>query len=98
SLESLREATACDAAFVAMFNDEAVTELHVARGTFAQTRLEELRGVALESLPWLKSRLEHLRLSELRDTAAPRKENAVESRLFASLKVGSTLYVAFRAL
>ena len=31
-------------------------------------------------IPWLKGRLEHLRLSEIRDTAAPRKDQAVESQ------------------
>ena len=96
SLEALREATVCDAAFVAMLGESAVNDVHVARGTFAQTRLEELRGTALADLPWLCGRLEHLRLSELRDTAAPKKESRAEARCFASLKVGSTLFVAFR--
>ena len=55
SLEALREATVCDAAFVAMLGDSTVNDVHVARGTFAQTRLEELRGTALADLPWSSS-------------------------------------------
>jgi diguanylate cyclase (GGDEF)-like protein/PAS domain S-box-containing protein len=97
SLGALREAIACDAAFIALIGDSGdVSELHVARGAFAQTRIEELRGESLESLPWLSGRLDHLRLSELRDTAAPKKDHATDAARLAALRVGSLLCVAFR--
>src|SRR5690348_17493396 len=68
NLELLREATVSDCAFlIALRRDELVVEdVQVARSAFAQCRPEGLTGTSMDVLPWLKSRLEHLRLSELR--------------------------------
>src|SRR5437879_2760540 len=98
NLELLRSATACDCAFLAPLNpeDSTIGEVKLARSAFAQCRPEGLTGIALASLPWLKGRLEHLRLSELRDTSAPRKEQATEAAKLAELHIGSTLLVALR--
>src|SRR5262249_48570297 len=67
-----------------------------ARGHFAQCHPEALRGAALESLPWLASRVEHLKLSEFRDTASPRKEQTEDAGTLAELAIGAALLVAFR--
>src|SRR5213082_3659513 len=85
NLELLRSATACDCAILAPLNpeDSTIGEVKLARSAFAQCRPEGLTGIALASLPWLKGRLEHLRLSELRDTSAPRKEQATEAAKLA---------------
>src|SRR5919108_4195522 len=98
NLELLRGATACDCAFFAPLNPEdgSFAEVQLARGAFAQCRPEGLTGVAVASLPWLKGRLEHLRLSELRDTSAPRKEQSTEAAQLAQLQIGSILLVALR--
>ncbi|TLZ54827.1 MAG: PAS domain S-box protein, partial [Gammaproteobacteria bacterium] len=98
NLELLRSATACDCAFLAPLNpeDSTIGEVKLARSAFAQCRPEGLTGIALASLPWLKGRLEHLRLSELRDTSAPRKEQTTEAAKLAELHIGSTLLVALR--
>lgn len=98
SLELLREATGSDCAFIAIFADDSlkVNDVQVARGGFTPCRLEELLGESLDAYPWLKSRLDHLRLSELRDTATPRREQQAEARRFAELQIGSALIVAFR--
>src|SRR5579862_33568 len=98
NLELLRGATASDCAFLAVLNPEDSTfaEVQLSRGAFAQCRPDGLVGVALESLPWLTSRIEHLRLSELRDTSAPRKEQLAEATKFAELHIGSALLVALR--
>jgi len=42
-----------------------------------------LQNASLDNFPWLKGRLDHLRLSELRDTSTPRKEQAAEGLRFA---------------
>jgi diguanylate cyclase (GGDEF)-like protein/PAS domain S-box-containing protein len=55
-----------------------------------------LRGVLLERLPFVASRNEHLRLSEYRDTAAPRREQQHDASLLAELSVGAALLVSFR--
>jgi diguanylate cyclase (GGDEF)-like protein/PAS domain S-box-containing protein len=98
SLETLREATSADAAFALFFDHSAhhVESVVCARGHFAQCHPEALRGVAIESLPWLSTRLEHLKLSEFRDTASPRKEQAGDAGTLAELAIGAALMVAFR--
>ncbi len=97
SLETLRDATSSDAAFVAFFDAEArhIDTVHCARGSFAQCHPDGLRGVAIQSLPWLKGRLEHLKLSEFRDTATPRQEQIQDAGTLAELTLGSALLVAF---
>jgi diguanylate cyclase (GGDEF)-like protein/PAS domain S-box-containing protein len=98
NLELLRDATASDCAFLAELKpDEPVfAEVQVARGAFAQCQPERLVGASLETLPWLKGRTEHLRLSELRDTSLPRKEQAAEGARLAEAQLGSVLLVALR--
>ena len=97
SLELLREVTDADCAFLALAGkDGALSQIQVARSAFCQCRPEALEGTRLESFPWLQSRSEHLRLSEIRDTSAPRPDQTAESRRFAELQMGSVLIVAFR--
>src|SRR5665213_1049050 len=98
SLETLREATSADAAF-GLFLDASGTHVEsvlCARGHFAQCHPEALRGAAIATLPWLQSRSEHLRLSEFRDTASPRGEQAEDASALAELAIGSALLVSFR--
>src|SRR5450432_3670394 len=96
NLELLRTTTGSDCAFLAPLTpDEMIfTQVRMARGAFAQCRPEALAGATLESFPWLHGRIEHLRLSELRDSASPRKEQAAEAARFAELHIGSALLVA----
>src|SRR5215470_2640338 len=98
NLELLRGATGSDCAFLAPLNPEDSTfaDVQLARSAFAQCRPEGLTGLALEALPWLKGRLEHLRLSELRDTGSPRREQSGDAARLASLHIGSALIVALR--
>jgi diguanylate cyclase (GGDEF)-like protein/PAS domain S-box-containing protein len=97
-LEALRVTTNSDTAFMLLLDSAGreFRETHVARGAFAQGRIEELRGARLDAFPWLRRRLDHLRLTEVRDTATPRSEAAAECALLASLQVASLLVVAFR--
>ena len=85
NLELLRGATGSDCAFLAALNpeDSTIADVQLARSAFAQCRPEGLTGSGLESYPWLNGRLENLKLSELRDTSAPRKEQAAEAAKFA---------------
>src|SRR6185437_1096336 len=98
NLELLREATASDCAFLVVLRREelVVEDVQVARSAFAQCRPEGLLGASMDSFPWLKSRLDHLRLSELRDTGSVRREQAAEAARFAELHIGSALLVALR--
>src|SRR5215471_17225185 len=65
NLELLREATVSDCAFLVAFR---------------QCRPEGLVGASVDAFPWLKTRLDHLRLSELRDTGSARREQAAEAQ------------------
>src|SRR5579872_18438 len=98
NLEVLRSATGCDCAFVAALHPEepVIQDVQFARAGFAQCRPEGLTGVSLESLPWLRTRLDHLRLSELRDTSSPRKEQAADAAKLAELQIGSALLIVLR--
>src|SRR5262249_11659762 len=68
NLELLREATAADCAFAAIFSTEqnTIEDIQIARSAFAQCRPEALQGESIDRFPWLKLRSDHLRLSELR--------------------------------
>jgi diguanylate cyclase (GGDEF)-like protein/PAS domain S-box-containing protein len=97
SLETFRDSTSADAAF-AIFLDAGskhIESVLSARGHFAQCHPEALRGVAIDSLPWLHARCDHLRLSEFRDTASPRPEQSEDAGTLAELAVGSALLVAY---
>ncbi|HVP34628.1 MAG TPA: diguanylate cyclase, partial [Steroidobacteraceae bacterium] len=98
NLELLRGATGCDCAFLAAIHPDelVIQDVQVARGAFAQCKPEGLASLALDTFPWLKGRLEHLRLSELRDTSSPRKEQAAEAAKLADLQMGSALLISFR--
>ena len=54
-----------------MFSADAATidEVYAAHGALAQCRVEAWRSASLDAYPWLKGRLDHLRLSEVRDSA-----------------------------
>ena len=98
SLEMLREAAQCDCAYVLTLDDtcSSIVDVQLSKTSFTQCRLEALRGDSMEPLAWLRGRVEHLRLSEFRDTTVPRREQGVEARLLDQLQVGSALLVAFR--
>jgi len=97
NLEILREATATDAVFLALLDGrgETIESIAVARTPFAQCRPEVLRGESLESLPWIRSRLEHVRILEFRDTVAVRPEQAADAVRLAGLAMRSLLLIAF---
>jgi diguanylate cyclase (GGDEF)-like protein/PAS domain S-box-containing protein len=72
--------------------------VYAAHGALAQCRVEAWRSAPLETYPWIRSRLDHLRLCEIRDTAAPRKDQLVEAKRFAELSIGSVLMISLRVL
>jgi diguanylate cyclase (GGDEF)-like protein/PAS domain S-box-containing protein len=98
SLNSLRDSSGVDTAFVWLFSPDGTTidEVYSVHGALAQCRVEAWRGATVDAYPWLKARLEHLRLSEIRDSAAPRKDQQIESQRLAELQIGSVLMIAFR--
>ncbi len=70
NLEALREAAGLDALLIATFDPAQTVIEHVVgvTGLFATFNPETLHGEPLERLPYLRNRLEHLRVIEIRDT------------------------------
>jgi diguanylate cyclase (GGDEF)-like protein/PAS domain S-box-containing protein len=54
-----------------------------------------LKGRQLADFPWIKGRLEHLRLLEIKDTAKPSAAQQDDARELAALNVGAVLVVGF---
>jgi diguanylate cyclase (GGDEF)-like protein/PAS domain S-box-containing protein len=97
NLELLREATRADTAFHLHLDAEldTVAEVQVARGLLATGNPEQLRGQKLDALPWLRSRLAPLRVSEFRDTAKPRSDQIEDAILWSALGIGSVLMIGY---
>lgn len=97
-LDLLREASGCDAAFAITLDPTGLVfdQVAVSRSTFAQCHPEALRGESFEGWGWLRGRLDHLRLSAIVDTAAPRRDQLAEARRLGEIHVGSVLLVAYR--
>ncbi|HTY50838.1 MAG TPA: diguanylate cyclase, partial [Steroidobacteraceae bacterium] len=95
SLAQLAELSHSDCAFIAYLTPErGIGQVQAFRRGLAPCQPERLSGDSLAEYPWLRARLDHLRLSQLRDTGAPRPEQGAEARRFASLHMGSALIIA----
>jgi diguanylate cyclase (GGDEF)-like protein/PAS domain S-box-containing protein len=97
SLATLREVAGADAAFLAMLDPQGAVfkAVVVAQIPGVVCNPDALSGVALADLPFLASRFEHLRLTEYRDTALPRREQPAEAQRLAQLGIASALVLAF---
>jgi diguanylate cyclase (GGDEF)-like protein/PAS domain S-box-containing protein len=97
NLELLREATRVDTSFHVALDPElgVIGDVQVARGMLATGNPEQLRGLALDELPWLHARLAPLRVSELRDTSAPRDDQADDAAVWNHLGIGSVLLIGY---
>ena len=97
NLELLREATQSDTAFHLNLDPDlgAIADVQVARGMLATGNPEQLRGQSLDALPWLRSRLAALRVTEMRDTAMPRPDQLEDATLWSQLGIGSVLLIGY---
>ena len=98
ALADLRAATNVDAAFLLRLNREGthIETVHSARQELSPCRFDSLRNVSLNQLPWIASRCDHLRLSEIGDTVNPRTDHKADARRLQALQIGSVLLVAFK--
>jgi diguanylate cyclase (GGDEF)-like protein/PAS domain S-box-containing protein len=97
SLQALTEAWGADSIFIALVDEPTglFETIYAGRSTFSACNPEVLKGVPLADFPWLKARLEHLRLLEIKDTAAAPAAQREDARRFAELNVGAALFVGF---
>ncbi len=96
-LQSLTDATGADSVFIALFDDEAdlLESVYAGRSTFSTCNPEVLRGRHLTDFPWIRGRLDHLRLLEIRDTAKAPLAQRHDAEELASLNVSAALVVGF---
>ncbi len=97
NLGALREATQTDAIFIALLDPEKriVDRIASAVGLLAPFDPQVLKGESYDALPFFAEKLTHLRVAELRDTLAPRREHAVDAARLAALNVRSALICGF---
>ncbi|MEJ2522744.1 MAG: EAL domain-containing protein [Gammaproteobacteria bacterium] len=94
ALETLRGVIGADSVFLALFDarGEAFDRISHASTVLAGCRPERLSGVRLEEVPWLRERLGHMRLVELRDARRLAPELQPEAELLASLGAGGAVF------
>src|SRR5450631_2373036 len=97
NLELLREATRTDTAFHVSIDPEVpmFADVQVARGLLATGNPEQLRGQSFDALPWLRSRLAPLRVSEIRDTSKIRSDQVADAALWSNLGIESVLIIGY---
>src|SRR5918993_5426140 len=96
-LQALTDAWGADSVFVALVDEGATAfeTIFAARSTFSACNPEVLKGRSLDEFPWLKTRLAHLRLLEIKDTANASAAQREDARLLAGLNVGAALFIGF---
>jgi diguanylate cyclase (GGDEF)-like protein/PAS domain S-box-containing protein len=95
NLDLLREATGSDTAFLACYDQrgDTIQTVEAAKGLFVQCSPEVLRGQSLEEFRWIRERLTHTRIFEIRDTLTARREHAGEAERFGALGMRALLLV-----
>jgi diguanylate cyclase (GGDEF)-like protein/PAS domain S-box-containing protein len=96
-LQSLTEAFGADSVFLALLDDAGavIDKVHAGRSTFSACNPEVLQGRQLDEFPWIKGRLDHLRLLEIKDTAKPSSAQQEDAQRLSDLNVGAVLVVGF---
>ena len=96
-LQELTDAYSADSLFIALFDEDAaaIETVYAGRSTFSTCNPEVLKGRELSDFPWIRGRLEHLRLLEIEDTARAPLAQLRDAQQLASLNVGAILVVGF---
>jgi len=94
-LQDLTDASGADAAFLALLDPDSqqIVTVLSGRSTFSACNPDVLLGQNLESLPWIASRLKHLRLLEIRDTAKPLPGQEADAQVLAERHISAVLLV-----
>ena len=97
NIAELPDATGCDAAFLALLNDDgfSIEAVLSSSSVFSACNPEPLSGEGQEAWPWLWERLGHLRLIEVCDTDEGPATAIPELKRLAELGIGSCLIIGF---
>jgi diguanylate cyclase (GGDEF)-like protein/PAS domain S-box-containing protein len=95
NLDLLRDATGTDAVFLATYDGQgaSIQSVEASKGLFVPCSPEVLRGELLAGLPWIRERLTHIRVLEIRDTLTARREHAAEAQRLGELGMRAVLLV-----
>ncbi len=93
----LPDAAGSDAAFIALISDDGkdIERIISSKSGFAQCNPGVLAGEALDSWPWLRKRLGHLKVIEVADTLKGSKVAKAELERLSELHIGSALIIGF---
>jgi diguanylate cyclase (GGDEF)-like protein/PAS domain S-box-containing protein len=96
-LQALTDACGADSVFIALVDpaSAAIDRVYAGRSTFSSCNPEVLKGRRIEEFPWVRARLEHLRLLEIKDTAELAGTQRQDAEQLVSLNVGAALIVGF---
>ena len=96
-LAILRDATGVDAVCLALLDGSStlIERVFCARDAFAVCNPETLQGSSLDSLPWLRDRLGHLRLTGMADTSDPGQAQQIDAQRFAELRIAAIQCIGF---
>jgi len=97
NISELPDATGCDAAFLALFNEDvtSIRTILSSSSVFSRCNPGALENDSLANWPWLSKHLGHLRVVEISDTGHGPKSAAMEHDRFAELGLGSCLIIGF---
>jgi diguanylate cyclase (GGDEF)-like protein/PAS domain S-box-containing protein len=97
NIAELPDAAGCDAAFLALIDEEGRNFQPVlsAKTGFARCTPEVLGGERVSDWPWLMKRLGHLKVIEIDNTGAGPKVARSELGRFTELQIGSLLIIGF---
>jgi diguanylate cyclase (GGDEF)-like protein/PAS domain S-box-containing protein len=97
ALESLRGVAGCDSICIAQISEDGrlIEKISHSTSVLSGCSPEGLVGRTLEDLPWLASRLGHMRLVEIADSRNPGKRGVPEGQLLSSLGIGAALIEGF---
>ena len=97
NIAELPDASGCDAAFLALISEDGrnLEPVFAGKAGFAPCTPEVLGGERIEDWPWLLSRLGHLKVIEIDDTAAGPSVAKAELGRLAELHIGSALIIGF---
>ena len=97
NISVLPDAAGCDAAFLALINDDGrnFQPVLAAKTGFARCNPDVLGGERIADWPWLMKRLGHLKVVEIDDTGAGPKVARSELGRLAELQIGSLLIIGF---
>ncbi len=95
-LLSLQAAVAVDSVFIALLDATGsyIKDVRSASSGAQPSEPQKLKSVTLEELPWLSSRLTHMRLSEILDSHYHSNEMAMDCTVLQSASMRSMLIIA----